>query len=67
MKTKKFFILGRYKFDLNRIKNETKVFEIDYENEIVSYKIADTENKINMQFLTVHKIQRFGSRYSYFA
>ena len=52
---KKIFILGRYKFDINRIKNEENNFEINYENEIIRYKANSTENQINIPFLTVHK------------
>ena len=51
-------ILGRYGFDIERIKNESKLFNIDKENGIISFNFInedDEDKRINMQFLTVHK------------
>lgn len=57
---KEIFILGRYSFDIDRIKNENSVFKIDKTTETISinYKLKNedgTEIKIVAQFLTVHR------------
>ena len=55
---KEIFILGRYGFDIDRIKNENGLFQIDKKNEIVSYNIKTEEGeikKLKAQFMTVHK------------
>lgn len=54
---KEIFILGRYGFDLDRIKNENSVFRIDKVNEIIFYSITEAgeTKKIKAQFMTVHK------------
>lgn len=55
---KEIRILGRYGFDIDRIKNENSVFRIDKENETISYDIKTEEGetkKLNAQFMTVHK------------
>jgi len=55
---KEIFILGRYGFDIDRIKNENSVFRIDKENETISYSIKTEEGenkKLKAQFMTVHK------------
>ena len=58
IKDKEIFILGRYGFDINRIRNENEVFSIDKKNEIVSYCLKSEEGetrKLKAQFMTVHK------------
>lgn len=58
IKDKEIIILGRYGFDIDRIKNERAIFNIDKTNEIISYKIKTEEGEINSltaQFMTVHK------------
>jgi len=55
---KKIFILGRYNFDIDRIKNENNIFHIDKKNGLISYRIRTVEGEtkeIEAQFLTVHK------------
>lgn len=55
---KEIFILGRYGFDIDRIKNENSVFSIDKANEIISYSIktaAGGIKKLKARFMTVHK------------
>jgi DNA helicase-4 len=55
---KEIFILGRYGFDIDRIKNENSVFRIDKENETISYSIKTEKGetkKLQSQFMTVHK------------
>jgi DNA helicase-4 len=54
---KEIYILGRYGFDINRIKNENGVFKIDKENEIISYVKTEggKTKKLVAQFMTVHK------------
>jgi DNA helicase-4 len=54
---KEILILGRYGFDINRIKNENKVFTITPDG-IISYcKTKDDNTKVNVnaKFMTVHK------------
>lgn len=58
IQTKEILILGRYSFDIDRIKNERRIFRIDKENEIISYRDPSNESEIkelNAQFMTVHK------------
>lgn len=55
---KEIFILGRYSFDIDRLKNESRVLRIDKENEIINYsaKTEDGEVKsLSAQFMTVHR------------
>lgn len=55
---KEIIILGRYGFDIDRIKNESSVFRIDKENELISYSIRSEKGeirKLKAQFMTVHK------------
>lgn len=55
---KEIFILGRYRFDFNRIMNGAKYFKIDNTNESVSYTArgrSGTERTLRAQFITVHK------------
>ncbi len=58
--SKHIYILGRYSFDLDRIKNEKGIFKIYKDNGIISYNISNSNEKgeirrIDAQFLTVHK------------
>ncbi|MBK9256587.1 MAG: UvrD-helicase domain-containing protein [Saprospiraceae bacterium] len=58
IENKEIIILGRYGFDIDRIKNEKSVFQIDKTNEIISYSIKTEEGEIKRlkaQFMTVHK------------
>lgn len=58
IENKEVIILGRYGFDIDRIKNEKSVFQIDKTNEVISYSIKTEEGKIKRlkaQFMTVHK------------
>lgn len=55
---KEVLILGRYGFDIDRIKNENQVFSIDKTNELITYRIRTDEGqtkKLSAQFKTVHK------------
>lgn len=55
---KEIIILGRYGFDIDRIKNENSVFKIDKTNEVISYSVKTEEGEIKRlkaQFMTVHK------------
>lgn len=55
---KEIFILGRYGFDIDRLKNENGVFRIDKENETILYGIKTKEGeirKLKAQFMTVHR------------
>ncbi len=55
---KEIIILGRYGFDIDRIKNEKSVFQIDKANEIISYSIKNEKGEMRRfkaQFKTVHK------------
>ena len=52
------FILGRYSFDIDRLKNEHGIFHIDKEKETISYSIKTNEGEVRelkAQFMTVHK------------
>ncbi len=49
IKDKEITILGRYSFDIDRIKNESGILQINTENNIVSYK------GLKAQFMTIHK------------
>lgn len=53
---KEILILGRYSFDINRIKNDEGILQI--ENEIVSFVTSPEigePRRIDAQFMTVHK------------
>ena len=57
---KKIFILGRYNYDLDRIKNENEVFRINKNDEekTILYEnrtLNGEKRKINSLFLTIHK------------
>lgn len=57
-KSKEIFILGRNSFDIARLKNEGKVFQIDTKNEAVSYRSKTESGEIHCltaQYMTVHK------------
>lgn len=57
-KDKEIIILGRYSFDIDRIKNEERFFGIDKKNETISYaaKTANGEiRRLSAQFMTIHK------------
>lgn len=55
---KEIYILGRYSFDINRIKNDPKIFLIDVEKGIIKYSQTNEDGKtktIEAHFMTVHK------------
>lgn len=55
---KEIFILGRYGFDIDRIKNENSTFRIDKKNETISFNIkteTGETKKLKALFMTVHK------------
>ena len=55
---KEIIILGRYRIDIDRIKNENSVFRIDKEDETILYSLKTEEGetkKLKAQFMTVHK------------
>lgn len=55
---KEIYILGRYSFDIDRLKNEGGVFRIDKENETISYSMKTEEGEVKRlkaQFMTVHR------------
>ena len=54
---KEIFILGRYNFDIDRIKNGYEIFNIDKVSGKLSYhaKTKMETNTIHAQFLSVHK------------
>lgn len=55
---KEIFILGRYGFDIDRLKNKNGVFKIDKENETILYGIKTKDGeirKLKAQFMTVHR------------
>ncbi len=57
-KGKEIFILGRYSFDIDRLKNEDGFLGIDKANETVSYSTRTNEGetrRLTAQFMTVHK------------
>lgn len=58
IENKEIMLLGRYGFDLKRIKNDSGLFNIDEVEGIISFSYVnedDEHNRINIQFLTVHK------------
>jgi len=56
IKEKSILILGRYSFDINRIKNEDSTFTIDKHTGSIKYRAFAKERlEIAAQFLTVHK------------
>lgn len=55
---KEIYILGRYSFDINRIKNDPEIFQIDIENGVIQYSQTNEEGVtkiIKVHFMTVHK------------
>lgn len=55
---KEIFILGRYSFDIDRLKNEQSIFQIDKTTGTIKYKMKTDDGKeikITSQYLTVHK------------
>ena len=58
---KKILLLGRYGFDLDRLRNEENVFTIDRQGQHLSYKVrlenanSSEIKSISAQFMTVHK------------
>ncbi len=55
---KTIFILGRYNFDVSRIKNEGNIFQINNVDSLIQYQAKSPEHEIvqlTAQFLTVHK------------
>ena len=54
---KEIIILGRYRMDIERIKNANEIFQIDKEKGTVSYSsnMGANVNYLIAQFLTVHK------------
>jgi len=55
---KSIYILGRYSFDIKRIKNEQKLFQIDTEKGTVKYAYPNpdgTQGRIDASYMTVHK------------
>lgn len=58
IENKEIIILGRYGFDIERIKNENSIFHINKDNETISYSVKTNEGrikKLSAQFMTVHK------------
>ena len=55
---KEIYVLGRYSFDIDRIKNEHNTFHIDKSNGVVSYlqrNVDGETKKLTAHFMTVHK------------
>jgi DNA helicase-4 len=55
---KSVYILGRYSFDIGRIKNQEKIFSIDREKGTLEYTYRrpdGTKGRIDATFMTVHK------------
>jgi DNA helicase-4 len=55
---KEIFILGRYSFDIDRIKNNETILRIDKGKETISYAINTIDGDVRSltaQFMTVHK------------
>jgi DNA helicase-4 len=58
---KEILLLGRYGFDLDRVRNEENIFTIDRQGQHLSYKVrlenaSSSEMKnVRAQFMTVHK------------
>jgi DNA helicase-4 len=55
---KEIILLGRYSFDINRIKNTDKIFEIDKTTNTLFYRYPDSQQEyqvLDAQFMTVHK------------
>jgi DNA helicase-4 len=61
IENKEVLLLGRYGFDLDRVRNDQNVFTIDKQRQILFYKVrlenaSTSETKtITAQFMTVHK------------
>ncbi len=55
---KVIYLLGRYSFDFERLKSESKYFRVDNTNELISYSVrtkSGEDRTLRAQFLTVHK------------
>ena len=55
---KEIYVLGRYSFDIDRLKNEYNTFQIDKNKGLITYvqRSEDGETKkLTAQFMTVHK------------
>lgn len=58
---KEILLLGRYGFDLDRVKNEENIFTIDRHKQTLAYRIridkegASETKTLTAQFMTVHK------------
>lgn len=55
---KEILILGRYSFDIERLKNENRLLHIDKDNGTISYTIriqGEGIKRVTAQFMTVHK------------
>lgn len=52
---KEIYILGRYGFDFDRIRNGNRVFHIERDSGAVSYRQHRSGKELTAQFLTVHK------------
>lgn len=55
---KEILILGRYSFDIKRLKNEGNIFQLDREKGIINYHVNKNEGehlRLSAQFMTVHK------------
>jgi DNA helicase-4 len=50
---KEIYLLGRYNFDINRIKNEDKIFSIS--EDIIQYQKTGQQNYLKATFMSVHK------------
>lgn len=58
MNRKSIYILGRYLFDIKRIKNEQNLFRIDTEKGTIKYVYQypdGTQGRIDATYMTVHK------------
>lgn len=57
-KDKEVLILGRYSFDIDRVKNEEGILKMDRNNEMISYEMKmndGTVHRLSSHFMTVHK------------
>lgn len=58
LEKKQAYILGRYSFDIDRIKNSRGIFRIDRASGVIRYDTAQqngVSKTVNAQYLTVHK------------
>jgi DNA helicase-4 len=62
---KKILILGRYSFDIGRIKNEQSYFQINETTGSIKYVSKNSNNKtsVQIQFLTIHKAKGLEADY----